>query len=100
METIVGALGFFIVVVYAGVFTTSLKCRDIIDIYYPKDLANLAYESKCRYTRTEINCRDCAVFYVSRRFYKDWAKEYRDLGLNPPFPRRTDMDRIIDPRKK
>jgi len=76
------------------------KCRDVIDIYYPKDFAHEAYDRNCPYTKTEINCKDCGnVYYISRKGYKRWADEYLKLGMQPPYPERTDTEVLFPPTK-
>ncbi len=75
-------------------------CRgDIIDIYYPADRANLAYDSDCRYTKTLITCNDCAPLYIRRSSYDKFAESYTILGMKPPVPRRTDTDKVFEPLK-
>ncbi len=84
-------------VVFGAMLGYKKPCKDIIDIYYTKEQEVLAYDDSCRYTKTEIYCTSCHNAYVSRKNYNLWADEYKKLGLEPPFPRRNDTDRIFPP---
>lgn len=77
-----------------AVWETMDACgNDIIDIYYPVNQKNNAYHWDCPYTKTL--CYNCAMRFIRRSEYDQFAKSYTDLGMNPPFPRRTDIDFVF-----
>lgn len=80
-------------------FETMDACNnDIIDIYYPIDQEYLAYDWDCPYTKTVINCNNCSAYFVRRSQYDRFAQGYIDYGLQPPFPARTDINKVYKPK--
>ena len=79
-------------------FHSDTYCRKgIVDIYYPADKENIAYHSDCKYTKTLRNCIDCSLLIIPRNGYDRWAARYSKLGLNPPYPKRSDTDFLHEP---
>lgn len=86
--------------VILSAFHSDNYCRKgVIDIYYPPDQERLAYHSDCKFTKTVRNCVECSILIVPRNGYDRWAKRYTDLGIMPPYPKRTDTDFLYDPIK-
>tara|TARA_A100001015_G_C14876155_1_gene666424 strand:+ start:721 stop:1053 length:333 start_codon:yes stop_codon:yes gene_type:complete len=99
----------FVSVLFTSVFSfcvlssahTINYCRgQIVDIYYPPGKESSAYHSDCKYTKTMRNCTDCSILIVPRKQYDRWAKEYTDLGMMPPYPKRYDTTQVYDPKDK
>ena len=83
------------------------RCEgDIVDIYYPADLAENIYDMNCPFTKTLIDCKivfnqdKCNVYYISRKHYDRHARSFTKLRMQPRFPRRTDVDRLYEPVNK
>lgn len=85
---------------FGAIIAYTKPCEDIIDIYYTKEQESIAYDDACRYTKTEISCNNCSNAYIGRRFYNEWANEYIKIGLEPPYPKRHDTDRILPPLRR
>lgn len=75
-----------------------LDCNDIIDIYYRDGDEEMAYDMRCKYTKTPRNCEQCPTIYISRKEYEKIAKGYKDLGLQPP-PKRMDLKYVYPPKQ-
>lgn len=72
----------------------------IVDIYYPVSQERFAYDTDCYFTKTPINCLNCSTWWLKRgKTYEKFAKSYTDLGMTPPFPARTDTDKVFKPVK-
>lgn len=87
-----------------GIFTTlflflSGQCTDVVDIYYHKVNADLAYDDLCRFTKTEV-CDTCPEYQIHRSTYDEWADSFKELGLKPPYPERNDTDKLFKPVSK
>ena len=79
-------------------FKTMDQCNnEIVDIYYPKDKEEFAYDNNCYYTKTLVDCQECNIVWVNRKYYHQFAKSYTDYGLSVPYPPRTDTDRVFKP---
>ena len=71
----------------------------IVDIYHSPNReqryidAVAQYDYGCYHTITECE-GDCGTLYLKRSQYDVWAKQYRDLGLEPPYPKRTDTENL------
>ena len=74
------------------------ECNEVQDIYYYPDKTYnpdyFAIIQRCPYTLNILN-KELPTFYIKRRFYDDYAKEYTDLGLMFPYPRRTGQEGVI-----
>ena len=81
----------------------SNQCNAIVDIYIPR---NTSYDKIKAITNAEICaytvsfCENCHTSYIRRDEYKAWAKEYKKLGLKPPFPKKTGKYNIFPPKHK
>lgn len=79
------------------------QCRhsknNIIDIYYAPNRDDLYVQTisnfqKCPYTLNKCDW-ECPTLYIARRDYDDWAKEFTDLGLKPPHPKKRGWDNAV-----
>lgn len=98
MEFIATVFSFVFSFNILGAVHTDTYCRgDIVDIYFPIDQENLAYDSDCVYTKTPRSCIDCQILFVRRSKYDQFAKTYTDYGLPVPVPRRKDKNQLYKP---
>ncbi len=96
MNFLILASSLLIAVTMGPLIKDMIPCKDIIDIYYTKELEAQAYDTECRYTKTEIYCNKCANVYISRKYYSRWVDNYKKENDGPvPFPKRSDMDRLF-----
>ncbi len=76
------------------------KDENIQDIYYyPGSFYSPEYFAKAQrepYTLNECK-EDCVTFVIRRKFYDSYAKQYTDLGLEFPYPRREGMEGVLYP---
>lgn len=97
----------FVAVLFTSMFSfvilsavhSDTYCRNgIVDIYYPADKVGVAYHSDCKFTKTIRNCSDCSLLFVPRGSqYDRWAARYTNLGLQPPYPKRSDTAFLHEP---
>lgn len=79
---------------FGGMF--HVKCSEVVDIYASRDSYKYVV-SECPHTKTLV-CDQCPNYYIKRGDYDEWAEQFYQYNLQPPYPRRTDTAQIIYPK--
>jgi len=75
--------------------------RQVQDIYYYPGgfLSNEYFENSQRKPYTLTQCfKPCVTTYILRKNYDRYAREYTDLGLEYPYPKKIGTKDILMPK--